>query len=430
MSLSSRIMSVWPDPSRLKEHRLDPRLGTIPTLVWPGHRTFPGEICDAARKFMEVRAGLSSPSISYHEILKPKRIRHDAPETTNKVVGALCNFLSYCVRARVSWRDVHCGDKANKPSVLHWAYASLDGSSGQSAVSPNTVKTRFYYVQHFLWWAGANGYRQSYEPCSHTFERGVRPEKNLKELIGIPAEEEVQRWLGQIQGAFDWQVYLMVRLGLEVGLRSRETRFLRASRIPQKSVLAGGGEPTRMGILGDPSMEIFEIEIRAEDGTKGGKARTIWVPKDLMVALQAWMRVKSHRPRALKLFSQRHPQASKPPYLFFNPKTGRPWGKNHINDDIIKGTEIVDGLGTTHKLRHYFASRFMLRHTLHAMRMAQAISGKDAGLLLDHALKEAELQLQLQLGHSHPDTTKIYRQWAKEQILVKTFFRGIDEQDQ
>ena len=425
MSESSRITSIWPDSNRLVEHGLDHRLTFIPTLVWAGNRTLPGEIYYASRKFMEVRAGLSSPSITYHPILEPRRSRYDAPETTKKVVGALSNFLSYCIRNRVSWRDIHAGHKADKPSLMHWAYSSLEGSCGQSAVSPGTVSIRFYYAQHFLWWAGINGHRPPYEPTGHNFVRGVRPQMRVEEMVGIPEEDDIRRWLKRVQERFDWQAYLMIRLGLEVGLRSSETRHIRASKIPQKSVLQGGGYPTSMGILGDPAMDIFEVEIGAEDGTKYGKQRTIWVSKDLMISLQAWARLKRHRPLAMKLFSRKHPNSAKPVYLFFNPKTGRPWGKNHINNDIIKETEIIDGLGTTHKLRHYFASRFMLRHTVRAMRIAGSVSGNDAGSLLDHALNEAELQLQMQMGHSHGSTTRVYRNWAKEQYYLHAYARGI-----
>lgn len=421
MSRYSRIASIWPDPVRLKEHGLDVGLGKVPSLVWAGHRASPAEIFHAAREFLEKRAGISTPSITYHETLKPKRFLHDSPETTKKVAGALSNFFDYCVRSRTSWRDIQVGHKCDKPSVLHWAYASLEGSSGQSAVSANTVSIRFYYVQHFLWWAGTNGYRRPYEPSPHAFTRGVRPKDRLEDLIGIPEEEEVQRWLKQIQKDFDRQAYLMIRLGLEVGLRSSETRYLRAARIPKKSVLIDGGDSTTMGILGDPSMEIFQIGIGAEDRTKYGKPRTIWIPKDLMVALQAWMRVKSQRLHALELFSRKYPRLAKPTQIFFNPQTGRPWGKNHVNDDIIKKTELVDGLGTTHKLRHYFASRFMLRHTVRALRIGQTVSKKNAGFLLDSALSEAELQLQLQLGHSHGSTTMVYRKWAREQVLLNGY---------
>lgn len=419
--MASRITSIWPDPGQLVDHGLDQRLALIPTLAWPGNRVLAGEIFDAARTFMETRAGLSSPMVSFHPVLEPRRSGHDAPETTKKVAGALSNFLSYCIRNRVSWRDINPGHKADRPSLMHWAYASLEGSCGQSAVSSSTVSIRFYYVQHFLWWAGRYGYRSPYEPISHTFLRGVRPQMRVEEMVGIPDEKDVRRWLEEVREQFDWQAYLMIRLGLEVGLRSNETRHIRASRIPQKSVLQGGGDPKSMGILGDPSMDIFEIGIGSADGTKYGKPRTIWVPKDLMISLQAWVRLKKHRPLAMKLFSEREPNSAKPDYLFFNPKTGRPWGKNHINDDVIKETGIIGALDTTHRLRHYFASRFMLRHTVRAMRIAGAVSGKDAGLLLDHALNEAELQLQMQMGHSHGSTTRVYRNWAEEQYYLRSY---------
>ena len=409
---------------RLVEHGLDQRLASIPTLVWPGNRVVPGEIYYAAREFLEARAGLSSPAITHHPVLEPRRARHDAFETTKKVAGALSNFLSYCIRNRVNWRDIHLGHKGDRPSVMHWAYSSLEGTCGQSIVSPSTVGIRFYYVQHFLWWSGKNKHRSLYEPTTYTFVRGVRPKMRVEEMVGIPDEDEVRRWLERVKKQFDWQAYLMIRLGLEVGLRSREIRYIRASRIPQKSVLQGGGHSTRLGILGDPSMEIFELSIEAEDGTKYGKQRIIWVPRDLMISLQAWVRIERHRPYAVKQFTPKNPNSAKPSYLFFNPKTGRPWGKNHINDDIIKETAVIGGLDTTHKLRHYFASRFMLRHTVRAMLIAGAVSGKDAGPLLDHALNEAELQLQMQMGHSHGSTTKIYRDWAKEQYYLLNYAQG------
>ena len=63
----------------------------------------------------------------------------------------------------------------------------------------------------------------------------------------------------------------------------------------------------------------------------------------------------------------------------------------------------------------------MLRHTVRAMRIAGAVSGKDAGLLLDHALNEAELQLQMQMGHSHGSTTRVYRNWAEEQYYLRSY---------
>ena len=423
MGNSSNIRAVYPDAATLREGGLNPQHAQVPAIVSVGNKFVGAQRFAEATDFLIARAGLSGERIAYLPDLGAAR-RHplDSAQTTRKVAGALINFLNYCQRCRVDWRRIEAGHKYLHPSTLHWAFSSLDGSSGQTKVSKATVAIRLFYVQHFLCWTAAAGRRMPYEPVNHVLSRGRVKQRSLPELVGMPEDSEVRNWLAVARKKMSLQSHLMVRLMLECGLRQQEARLLRQSRVPDSETIRTESARIGGGLFEDSDDDLFPITLTAEDGTKYGKPRVVYVPRALVVALHQWKHDRSLRPAAVRRYRARSPDNPNPPTLFFNERTGQPFSKNFLNTCAIQRVTAPAPFSSCHKLRHYFASRFMLRQTIRILRSYDKIRGADAGYIIDGALNEAESFLQSQLGHSSASTTETYRDWVSEQIRLRAYF--------
>lgn len=291
------------------------------------------------------------------------------------------DFFSFLESHGLSWRPL---PGLTEPSVIA-AYRNFASDCGNS---PRTINQRLSTVVQFYVFAQRSGW---IDALPFTFEsvRVTRPigflghlsssagrTKSPTVMLRAPAALQSFLTLNQVRLLLSHvrnpTHLLMLRLGLQVGLRREEI-----ATFPEAYVVNSTA----------PSSHMCQVRLDPRDGhgikTKGQKARNVWMPTSLMNAL--WHYKLHIRPSRLRRDRGEFP-------MLFLTDRGLPWA-----DD---GRGLLTLLNEAGRKVGFRVGPHMLRHT-YATHTLAALQGKRQGI-------DPLVFLQGQLGHSSINTTAIY----------------------
>lgn len=304
---------------------------------------------------------------------------------------ALYDYFSFLEAHELSWSDV--GDEGESSLLSDYRDYSLD----TIGLSPNTVGQRLIYIAAFYEYGLRKGWvkclpfnyedrvvRKDGDFLQHTDASGGRAmvrdvsPKKVKDLIRFLDRDQAK---AMVKAASNPHHRMMVRFGLQTGLRRDEIASFPVEYVTQAARAGGGGH-------------YVSVTLDPRDGTgmrtKGGKKRVVHISRSLIRDLNRY--VKQVRGERARLSDARHGQ------LFLNQR-GVPFASSGKGlERIVR--EIGERVGLDvhpHMLRHTYAT-----HTLYD-RQRRRKAGMDPLVFI-----------QKQLGHQSIQTTMVYLHLVNE----------------
>ena len=312
-----------------------------------------------------------------HECIERGRVA--SKHTWARLGQTLYDYFGYLGANGLAW------DSMPPPGKIGPLASYRDWAKGTCGLKASTINVRLRTLSRFYRWAVKQGLIQALPfefehvivPARRGFlahvssgeGRTISPDVMLrenKEPIKVLTKEQIRVLLSSVDNPTH---RLMLRLGLQTGLRSDELRSF-----PEAYVI---NPDSRRDVSNKVNVRCSPSDMRL----KGDKGRVIHVPRLLMADL--WDYSIRVRPRLQKRGAQ-----SSPALLLT--KTGAAFSASAIASMFTSIGERIGFHVTPHMLRHSFAT-----HTLFAMR--------ERGSKVDPLLYVRD-----QLGHASVTSTEVY----------------------
>lgn len=348
-----------------------------------------GSLMEAATKYVDDRAELK---------WQVGKLKRPSAETIKKYSYALANFLEWCECHHLDWRTIERGDDVTIASVAGYARMMATGAWCRNPKEPlkqETIEYRAAVAQDFLVFASAKGFRRHYHSVPVVGHGAPKPFRDFSEM---PDKIQVRSWLEALRRVTPASHWLMPQTIFETGLRRQEV-----VRLKESDVLSVVRKPDRFQHL------------RVKHGTKGGKERPIRLRTAYLDRLVQYC--LTDRRSAIANFILRKPKEKVPDELFLNPRSGERWNEVQINR-LFGLIEPPCPIWSPHVGRHFYACWTLLEFLEEEANLARLDARELVTSTLESWGRPALIRLQRYLGHSHPDTTDLYLQWASEHLRV------------
>lgn len=391
---------VFPCEQSLKQMgRNAERLVGIPIVI-AGHGQLEGTVTDyLIERATGSWAGVSGARLSRNSIAA--------------LAGDITNFLNYFSSLRLDWVKIERGDENKAGSLLGYANAMDAGNWAQNRrpIKAQTISRRLNAAQDLLCYAASRGRRPPYVPRP-IMGYGAR-KWTVRHRIVLPSDQALEEWFGRLRARECRRNYLMARMPFETGMRKEEIIRFPVSAVPDIEEI----QASKFTYL---SLEYGTKGGRSRhDMTLRGKPRTTRVASTFALQLHTYKNGASQRESDLQVARLKFGSGFQPSELFFNPNTGSPFSKGHLNSIFSRHSPPEVKPWHPHVGRHYYACKLLVElisKSVSASILVQDMTFEKFGALADRAIAA----VQGFLGHEHQDTTERYVRWAYSRMVAES----------
>lgn len=366
----------------------------------------------------------------------------------------IANLCQYLDARRIDLTNVeyvtHLIDGYQK-EMLSGAWSALG-----IPLNGSTINSRVNRACEFLQWLTEKGRRQtfpvptrqvSFQTHSALDSHGHRA-KTVNSRVGqvpvrpralvMPTDESLGLWLGGVRRTFGGTVSLAVETVLQTALRKAELVGLRIDSIPRDprdwTVVNPLASPESQSILMTVRYGTKGRDYGTDNGDKIGPEREILVPLEL--AKQINLYVAQDRPRALQKLLANYKGAElraklNDPHLFLDERTGERLTYDRFTHCWRSAPNVPCPAWCPHRGRHWWACMTLWRGIKEREAEITAFGSSAGQHLILLGTQILQLEIQDQLGHLSPATTRRYILWVARQLSValpKKYAAHMDEQ--
>lgn len=350
---------------------------------------------------------------------------------------ALTNFLEWCEAMKLKWQKLNyqediLGKYQAQMRSGHWSIRNKQ-------LSANTVNARVDEACLFLSWAAGMELREPFKVSSKTFSikihsfrspTGQKPRMVTSRigrvrpdpiLLKLPTDNQILTWHRSVLLKFGSTKALMCELLYKTGIRREELVQWRIDTLPF--------DRTEWPISGE------YVTLKIKYGAKGpkykdatgdfaGPGRNILVPLELAERLDIYRELK--RPQQIARYvragitqQDRRARMVRPSNrLFLSDSTGQPISAASLYE-AWTGAPLCPYVGwSPHLGRRYWACKWLLNGILRRNYFIKKENNNAP--YYPELMKTAEevllMEIQPQLGHLDPKTSKLYIGWVLQQI--------------
>lgn len=343
--------------------------------------------------------------------------------TLGNIAERLLNFVLWCEAGPVEWRSAIYDD------VLRYQKEQISGKWSRTGIGlgPSTANQRADEATAFLRWAAERNLRGPFDvkmiaqPRRKGRVRGPkmvrigRAKEDATSLDNsgfiLPKPEEVREWLAAVGLQRGRAKRLACKFIMETGARRMEVEALTVEQWPAVEAIS---QARNRGLV--------YVTMRLVT-TKGGRPRTIKVPRRFAEEVRRWIDDKRpthayryrklHQERTDRLFLSDHPAAH-----------GRPISAQTIYR-CFSEVKPRPPRWSPHKGRHAYACFWIL----HALSIEADRRGGLASMPADWVMNRGEFwlrALQRQFGHMASETTEEYLRWLVHTCGIAELVAGWD----
>lgn len=383
-------------------------IADVPVLFDNGH-----SYCREHNRFLrertlgEWRPGSEKSSGSVYS----RSVWYPRPQTIKNIAYELKNFIEWCAFRQIDWRI------ANYQRHIR-SYCDDTGRGAWSAdgrpLDASTIEQRASTATHFLTWAAERGLRAGLvvpnDTCRRPVKSGKTSKKSFASVSGragrrranpmslrLPSLGELKTWLTTVQARHGHSKMLACRFGVGSACRIDEIASFWASDLPPRN---------SWNVIG------MQVSIRIPRGTKGGKARDIYIPLPLATELDDYK--SGRRLSALARFKKAHRSLPPPKEMFLSDYSGKALSIRTLQHAWKAGAPYKEW--SPHCGRHTWACYTLLHHL-----QMEAAKYKNIQSVPDHVFFEVGRSIittviKPQLGHCSETTTAMYLRWAMQVV--------------
>ena len=225
----------------------------------------------------------------------------------------------------------------------------------------------------------------------------------------MPSASAVDQWLLSVERRFGPTKALICRLIISTGLRR-----LDAVEWPTRHLAAPEGALRWIG---------SNLVVKIQEGAKGGRERSIFVPGDMAELLQKYQ--KFGRQLAISIRNSQNHKKSQEGILFLSEKNGRPISAQSLYIAWTSAPYQPSEGWSPHLGRHYWACQTLLSHLdAQSQILKKGIADLPHAWVDEVGRSIIETVIQPQLGHGDTSTTDRYLRWLHHETFITTSYNS------